>query len=217
MSLARLLDELRCDAFRVRGDASSLGVAISFLTTRTFRPVATLRIIQSLRASESRFGRLVSLPVKVLHRVVCQLASIDFSHETAVASGFCITHGWGAVISPGARIGRNCTVFHGVTLGRKDRVLPDGTRQSGYPVIEDECWIGPHACVLGGVTVGRGSIIGAGAVVVKDVPPHSVVVGNPARIVRSNAVADVFNRPPESLMRRGHPLDASDSRAPSSR
>jgi acetyltransferase-like isoleucine patch superfamily enzyme len=51
-------------------------------------------------------------------------------------------------------------------------------------VIEDDVWIGDRVTILGGVTIGRGSIIGAGAVVVKDIPPDSVAVGNPARVVR---------------------------------
>ena len=52
-------------------------------------------------------------------------------------------------------------------------------------VIEDDCWIGRRVIILPGVTIGRGSIIGAGAVVSKSIPPYSVAVGNPARVVKS--------------------------------
>lgn len=52
-------------------------------------------------------------------------------------------------------------------------------------VIEDDVWVGGNATILSGVTIGRGSIIGASAVVTKTVPPYSVAVGNPARVVRS--------------------------------
>lgn len=55
----------------------------------------------------------------------------------------------------------------------------------GPVVIEDNVWIGEHACILPGVTVGKGSIIGANAVVTKDVPPYSVVAGVPGKIVKS--------------------------------
>lgn len=51
--------------------------------------------------------------------------------------------------------------------------------------IEDDCWLGAHVIVLPGVTIGRGSVIGAGSVVTKDIPPYSVVAGNPARVIRS--------------------------------
>lgn len=54
----------------------------------------------------------------------------------------------------------------------------------GPVIIEDNVWIGGNACIMPGVTIGRGSIIGAGCVVVKDVPPYSVVAGNPGRIIK---------------------------------
>ena len=98
------------------------------------------------------------------------------------------------MVSNGARIGANCTLFHGVTIGRRDVISPDGERIVGYPVIEDEVWIGPGACIIGPVRVGRGAIVGAGAVVVKDVPAHAIVAGNPARVIRLDAVPDVYNR-----------------------
>ena len=107
-----------------------------------------------------------------------------------------LTHGRGTVISQHAAIGRNVTVFHGVTLGWGEKILDDGSRvDGGTPVIEDEVWIGPHAIVAGPVTVGRGSRIGAGALVVpEDVPPYSIVVGNPGRVVKRGCVPDVVNR-----------------------
>ncbi|OMP84825.1 putative acetyltransferase [Diplodia seriata] len=56
----------------------------------------------------------------------------------------------------------------------------------GHPVrIEDDCWIGGQVVILPGVTVGRGCTVGAGAVVTRDVPPYSVAVGSPARVVKT--------------------------------
>ena len=53
-------------------------------------------------------------------------------------------------------------------------------------IIEDDVWIGTRVTILKGVTVGKGAIIGACSVVTKDVPPHSIVVGNPAKVVKEN-------------------------------
>ena len=51
--------------------------------------------------------------------------------------------------------------------------------------LEDDCWIASHAVILSGVTIGRGSVVAAGSIVTKDVPPYSVVGGNPAKLIRS--------------------------------
>ncbi len=59
--------------------------------------------------------------------------------------------------------------------------LPD---RASRVVIEDDVWIGGRAVILPGVTIGRGSVIGAGAVVVNDIPPYSIAVGNPARVIK---------------------------------
>lgn len=187
---------LHADVHRVRGRSGAGPLLWCLLNARNFRPIFTLRVCQALRARGGPAARLAALPFKLLHRLFCWMAAIDFSHETAVGAGLCITHGWGLVVSPGATIGANCTLFHGATLGRKDDIADDGTRRSSYPVIEDEVWIGAHAVVIGGVTVGRGARVAAGAVVTKDVPPGAIVGGNPARVLREGALPDVFNRAP---------------------
>jgi serine O-acetyltransferase len=71
--------------------------------------------------------------------------------------------------------------------------LENGDRITGYPVLEDDVWVGPHAVIVGGVTIGKGSRILACTFVWKDVPPGSLVSGNPAQIVKHNVVRDVFN------------------------
>ena len=63
------------------------------------------------------------------------------------------------------------------------RIVDQGTEYKGVR-IEDDCWIGTKAVILDGVTIGRGSVVGAGAVVTKSLPPFSVAVGNPARVIR---------------------------------
>lgn len=63
--------------------------------------------------------------------------------------------------------------------------------------IEDNCWIAASVTVCGGVTIGEGSVIGAGSVVTKDIPPHSLAVGNPCRVLRPITEADRLSNHPE--------------------
>jgi len=118
---------------------------------------------------------------------------MDLSSELRAGPGLLLVHGWGVVVNRDAHIGSNVTLFNGVVIGRKDAISPTG-RETEYPVIGDDVWIGPHAIIIGGVRIGDGAIVGAGSIVTKDVPAHCIVVGNPARVLRSDAIADVVNR-----------------------
>lgn len=82
-------------------------------------------------------------------------------------------------------IGPNCS-FYSATHPLDYRIR-NGTRgpEAGAPItIGEDCWLGGNVTILPGVTIGKGSVVGAGSVVTKDVPPESVVVGNPARVIK---------------------------------
>lgn len=88
------------------------------------------------------------------------------------------------------RIGKDCLIASGSSLYANNHVFDDLTRPiNQQPVttygitIEDDCWLGSGVRVLDGVTIGKGSVIGAGAVVTKDIPPYSVAVGVPAKVI----------------------------------
>ena len=93
-------------------------------------------------------------------------------------------HPIGIVINPNAIIGKNCTIFHNVTIGDSF----SDKKSSRYPTIGDNVTIFANVLILGGLNIGNNAIIGAGAVVLHDVPENSVVVGNPARIIKQNKV-----------------------------
>jgi len=79
--------------------------------------------------------------------------------------------------------GPNCQLYgatHSVSLVERDTML-----ERALPIrIGDDCWMGGNVCIMAGVTIGEGCTIGAGSVVTKDIPPFSIAVGNPARVVR---------------------------------
>jgi serine O-acetyltransferase len=189
------LKALKADTHRQYGQFGWMRLLKGVITHRGFRVVVTMRLCQAVSSSRGPASALL-LPLRVAHRIAAQLAGVDFSWRTSVGAGLAITHGWGLVVSPDAKIGKNVTLFHGVTLGRRDCILPDGTRRTEYPVLEDEVWVGPHAIIVGGVTIGRGSRIAGGAFVTESVPPYSIVSGNPSTIVKQGCVPDVRHPAP---------------------
>ena len=90
-------------------------------------------------------------------------------------------HGlFGIFISERAKLGKNCVIFQGVTIGSNTLI---DSKNSGFPVIGNNVYIGAGAKIIGDVKVGDNCRIGANACVVKDVPPNSVVIGNPMKVI----------------------------------
>lgn len=114
-----------------------------------------------------------------LSQVARGLTGIEIHPGAIIGPGFFIDHGMGVVIGETSEIGADVTIYHGVTLGGTS--LEKGKR---HPTIGDRVVIGAGAKVLGAITIGEDSRIGANAVVVNSVPPNSVVVGVPGQIVK---------------------------------
>ena len=119
------------------------------------------------------FGRLYWL----LFRVVETLTGISFTKDVQVGPGLRIWHFGNIFINPGVKIGANCTLRQGVTIGNRVEGGP-------VPVIEDDVDFGAYAQVLGGIRIGKGARIGAMSVVLCDVPPGATAVGIPARVIK---------------------------------
>lgn len=120
-----------------------------------------------------------------LARLISQISrhftGIEIHPGAQIGEGFFIDHGMGVVIGETAIIGDNVLLYQGVTLGGTG--LEKGKR---HPTIGNNVVIGTGAKVLGNITVGDNSYIGANAVVIKDVPPNSTVVGVPGRITKQD-------------------------------
>ena len=105
------------------------------------------------------------------------LTGIEIHQGASVGHGFFIDHGMGVVIGETTEIGDNVTLFQGVTLGGTGK-----ERGKRHPTIKDNVVIATGASVLGAITVGENARVGAGAVVLQDVPPNCTVVGVPGRV-----------------------------------
>ncbi|WP_106816237.1 serine O-acetyltransferase EpsC [Microbacterium timonense] len=104
------------------------------------------------------------------------MTGIEIHPGATIGRRFFIDHGMGVVIGETAEVGDDVMLYHGVTLGGRQR---EGGKR--HPTIEDGVAIGAGAKILGPVTVGAGSVVGANAVVTKDAPADSVLVGVPAK------------------------------------
>ena len=102
----------------------------------------------------------------------------DIPPQTKIGGGFSISHYGMVIINPQTVIGENCHITGGVIIGKK---------HGKSPCIGDNVSIGANATIIGGVKIGNNSVIGAGAVVVSDVPDNAVVAGNPAKVIKYKA------------------------------
>jgi serine O-acetyltransferase len=114
-------------------------------------------------------------PARVLSQLARVLTGVEIHPAATIGRRFFIDHGMGIVIGGTAEIGDDVMLYQGVTLG--GRSLEKVKR---HPTIGDRVTIGAGAKVLGPITIGAGSAVGANAVVVKDTPPDSIVTGIPA-------------------------------------
>jgi serine O-acetyltransferase len=111
------------------------------------------------------------------------LTGIEIHPGAEIAGGCFIDHGMGVVIGETAEVGRDCTLYQGVTLGGTS--LQHGKR---HPTLEEGVVVGAGAKIIGAIVIGSRSKIAAGAVVVKDVPPNSTVVGVPGHVVHQDGM-----------------------------
>ena len=105
------------------------------------------------------------------------LTGIEIHPAARLGRGLFIDHGMGIVIGETAEVGDNVSLLQGVTLGGTST-----RREKRHPTLRDSVTVGAGAKIIGAITIGENSRVGAGSVVVRDVPPNAVVVGVPGRV-----------------------------------
>ncbi len=142
------------------------------------------------------------LKLRLLARIISQIVrfftGVEIHPAAEIDGGLFIDHGSGVVIGETTVIGKNCTLYQGVTLGGTGK--DTGKR---HPTLEDNVMVSAGAKVLGPITIGKGSKIGSGSVVLKDVPSDCTVVGIPGRVVRryGKRTDDLDQTFPDPLMK----------------
>lgn len=135
-------------------------------------------------------GNCKCKPLKLYYTARLKLMSyrthIQIPARTSIGEGFYIGHSGRVIIHPKAKLGKNMNVATGVTIGYENR-----GKRKGAPQFDGNCWIGTNAVVVGNVHIGEDVMIAPLTFVNFDVPPHSIVIGNPAKILqKENATED---------------------------
>jgi serine O-acetyltransferase len=154
-----------------------------------YRYAFVMRLTAYARSHGDPAHRLLALVSRAWLRRLRFRFGVDLPASTRVGSGLYMNHPTGIVVHSEAVIGRDCNLSQDVTLGEANR-----GRNAGFPTIGDGVYIGPGAKIVGAVHVGDDSAIGANCVVTSDVPPHSVVVGVPGRVISSDGATGYVNR-----------------------
>jgi serine O-acetyltransferase len=174
--VGRMIGEIRRDVATARTrDPAARGVG-SLQVLATWPGVHAL--LAHRLANALYRARVPFLPLAIA-AIARSITGIEIHPAATIGEGFFIDHGMGVVIGQTAEIGDDVTLYQGVTLGGTG--FATGKR---HPTVQDNVTIGSGAKLLGPITVGHGSKIGAGSVVIHDVPPNSTVVGNPGHPVR---------------------------------
>ena len=137
------------------------------------------------RVARGLWQRGYKLPGRLLSHLGRFLTGIEIHPGATLGRGVMIDHGMGVVIGETAVVGDDCSIFQGVTFG--------GTGKQGgkrHPTLGNRVVVGVGASVLGDILVGDGARIGAGSVVLKDVPPGATAVGIPGRVVTRRPTVD---------------------------
>lgn len=158
-----------------------MGGGIKYLFfNASFRITFWFRIGSYLARQKGILFKLLYGIVFLIHKHNQYLTGIQLPIGTQIGEGLCFAHFSCIVINSTALIGKNCTIYHGVTIG--------GVRgpKGGAPIIGDNVVISSGAKIIGKVRIGNNVMIGSGAIVVKDIPDNAVVVGNPGKVISYN-------------------------------
>lgn len=146
------------------------------------------RFIYFLRKSQQSQSKS---PLGILYRLMLRYYQIKYgfqiSHKTEIGEGFYLGH-WGTVVvNPKAKIGKNCNLAHGVTIGQTNR----GKKQ-GVPQIGDNVWIGTNAVIVGNIKIGTNVLIAPLTYVTENIPDNSIATGNPMKIFPKDNATDGY-------------------------
>lgn len=145
------------------------------------------QLLKFFRICQVTNGGIKLLYARFKFRHVKKRMKIDLFGKTKIGEGLYIGHPYCISINSNAVIGRNCNLSKGVTIGQENR----GARK-GAPTIGNCVWIGVNATLVGKISIGDDVMIAPNSFVNCDIPSHSIVIGNPCKIIRKDNATDFY-------------------------
>jgi serine O-acetyltransferase len=174
--------DLAADCLRYDRTPRPWNIAALAVTTAGFRAALLYRVAHWLR--RRRLAPFAALAERVMHHAChCWI-----SGRAEIGPGFLIAHVGGIVIGAGVRIGQGCDIRQNVTMGGNYSKTDAHGRQQ--PTVGDRVSVGAGAVILGAVTIGDDAVIGANAVVSRDIPARVIAAGVPARVIKPRWESD---------------------------
>lgn len=168
------------DLYRYYGDKGEN------LLQRLLRPTELKYLALFRKAGSCKFK-----PLKAYYTVKLKLMSykthIQIPARTTIGEGFYIGHTGRVIINPDAVLGKNINISTGVVIGAENR-----GKRKGAPTFDGDCWIGANAVIVGNVKIGEDVMIAPLSFVNVDVPAHSIVIGNPAKIIHKENATEAY-------------------------
>jgi serine O-acetyltransferase len=177
----KLINLILSDLHRYHGRVSFLLFIKSLFFVKGFKFVFWLRV-----AKHFDNDKLLRIFPKLMFSYYKRVFVSDINYRANIGYALCIRHVFATTFGQHIVIGNNFSIVHSVTIAGKN---------GKFPKIGDNVYLGSGCCVLGGISIGNNVVIGANAVVTKDIPDNAVVVGNPSKIISYKGAASSIENP----------------------
>ena len=124
---------------------------------------------------------------QVMRKHMSTKYGINLGNGFNIGEGLYLGHAYGINVNPSAKLGKNCSLHKGCTIGQENR-----GRRKGAPILGDKVWVGINSTVVGKISIGDDVLIAPNTYVNCDVPSHSIVVGNPCKIISKDHATDGY-------------------------
>lgn len=146
-----------------------------------------LKYLMYLRKAQNSKNIIVKKYYSIILKKYSKKTHIQIPVSTKIGKGFYIGHLGRIIINPNVKIGENVNIATGVTIGKENR-----GKRKGVPTIKDNVWIGTNSVIVGNISIGSDVLIAPLSFVNFDVPDHSIVIGNPAKVIQKANATNLY-------------------------